>query len=879
MGAGCIDRLGGVQVIVAESREATTESEFWREQRDAFLSVQRFLNRSLDVEEARAEIPLSCGLHRRLVDCVAALGTLRAGPADLAALLRSALRREALRPMSEQPGRARLTLNADQAASLAGVERQIALDAVSVGASTVISAAPWNPTWLGTGASDATDAMELRRLRLPAPKSDLFFRDALGFQRYASSGQALGARCVELSAQGSTILVSLPTGSGKSAIGLFGSLRPGATGTTVVVVPTVSLARDQEAHLCEALDKDQVGRELTHRDFAHLGSTDDEVKASIRARIREGGQGVVFVAPESLRTLAWVLSDAARQGLITDFVVDEAHAVLGWGVDFRPDFQTIAGLRRGLLEACPDGRSFRTILQSATITDHAAGVLHRLFGAETDHDHSLGVDYAAIEGTLRAEPDYFIVDCVDEAERAERVIETLFHVPRPAIVYVTNPPHANALVAALRECGFYRVASYTGTTSARDRTDVEEGWKDAPNRPTRYDVVVATSAFGLGIDQADVRAVIHGSTPETASRFYQEVGRGGRDGRACLSVLFTARRDLGQCRKLAFAVYPGPIVRSRWDSMFMSRVAIEDDERSWVDLDDVRPELLAHGVPRGSQRNRLWNQRVLTLLSDAELISLDTPATRPPPEHFQSPVGIRLLRSDMLEGSWDESWALTRARGSADAEADFDAMQSILRGRRCVAEELAERFAMTIDGIKRLPAAICQGCPWCRRHGRLPYAEQVWVAASAQVPVLDTEVGLRAALQVAPARVLAVVAESNQTASVVESAINLSRSRGVLLATSAERLTAPSVGARRNRRPGLADEGESVAWTGVPGVIEVVVGVAEETFPWILNPGAAAIRVLVVSRDDPSPPDPHRALLEMRPIPVLYADQFISLAA
>jgi hypothetical protein len=684
---------------------------------------------------------------------------------------------------------------------------------------------------------------------------------------------------VELSPQGSTILLSLPTGSGKSAIGLFGSLRPGATGTTVVVVPTVSLARDQEAHLREALDKGQVGRELTHRDFAHLGSTDDEVKAAIRARIGEGRQGVVFVAPESLRTLAWVLSEAARQGLITDFVVDEAHAVLGWGVDFRPDFQTIAGLRRGLLEACPDGRSFRTILQSATITDHAAGVLGRLFGAETNEDHSLGADYTAIEGTLRAEPDYFIVECVDEAERTERVVETLFHVPRPAIVYVTNPPHANALVAALRERGFYRVASYTGTTSAQGRTDVEEGWRDIPDRPIRYDVVVATSAFGLGIDQADVRAVIHGSTPETASRFYQEVGRGGRDGRACLSVVFTARRDLGQCRKLALAVYPGPIVRSRWDSMFMNRMAIEDDERSWVDLDDVRPELLARGVPPGSQRNRSWNQRVLTLLSDAELISLDTPATRRPPEHFSSPVGIRLLRSDMLEGAWDESWALTRARGSGDAAADFDAMQSILRGGRCVAEELARRFVMTVDGIERPPAAICQGCPWCRRHSRLPYAEQVWVAASAQIPVLDTERGLRDALRVAPARVLAVVAETNQTASVVETAINLSRERGVVLATSPERLSSPAVAARRSRRPGLADVGAAVAWIRVPGAIEVVVGVAEETFPWILNPGAAAIRVLVVSPDEPSPLDPHRTLAEMRPVPVLYADQFMSLAA
>jgi hypothetical protein len=229
------------------------------------------------------------------------------------------------------------------------------------------------------------------------------------------------------------------------------------------------------------------------------------------------------------------------------------------------------------------------------------------------------------------------------------VVEATFHLPRPAIIYVTNPRHADSLCATLRASGFGRVASYTGETNPNARTEVEEGWRDSGARATRYDVVVATSAFGLGIDQADVRSVIHAYTPETASRFYQEVGRGGRDGRACLSILFSARRDIRQCRKLATAVYPGPMVRPRWDSMFLNRVAIANDERSWIDLDDVRPGLRAKGVLPGNRKNRAWNQRVLTLLQDAGLIILDTPVAAVPPAEFRSPIGMRLVRGDTLE--------------------------------------------------------------------------------------------------------------------------------------------------------------------------------------------------------------------------------------
>src|SRR6185437_226477 len=102
-------------------------------------------------------------------------------------------------------------------------------------------------------------------------------------------------------------------------------------------------------------------------DFAYTGATNDATKAAIRDRIVDGTQGVVFVAPESIRGLKRCLRQAASDGLLIDFVVDEAHAVLAWGDDFRPAFQTLAGVRRMLLDAAPHDLCPRTILLSATL--------------------------------------------------------------------------------------------------------------------------------------------------------------------------------------------------------------------------------------------------------------------------------------------------------------------------------------------------------------------------------------------------------------------------------------------------------------------------------------------------------------------------------
>src|SRR5262249_12314371 len=202
---------------------------------------------------------------------------------------------------------------------------------------------------------------------------------------------------------------------------------------------------------------------------------------------------------------------------------------------------------------------------------------------------------------------------------------------------------------------------------------------------TTLDVVVATSAFGLGIDQPDVRAVIHATTPETCSRFYQEVGRGGRDGRSASSLLLHVDADWQLATRLARRIYPNEKVKPRWDSMRSTRHLSRDRTHWWVDLDDLQPGLRGAGKFT-SERNRGWNQRVLTLLQQARLISLETPIDEEPPVEMTSPVGVRPLQHDMESEAWSDRWRTVREGGRANAMGDLDAIRDIIEGERCIAE-------------------------------------------------------------------------------------------------------------------------------------------------------------------------------------------------
>ena len=324
----------------------------------------------------------------------------------------------------------------------------------------------------------------------------------------------------------------------------------------------MALALDQERHVRELLKNQELC-------LAYTSSKGEEERREMRRRVRDGSQTVIFVSPEAVtHSLSYALFGAARQGHLRYFVVDEAHLVDQWGTEFRPEYQAMAGLRRELLstQQASGGELFRTVLMTATLSPTTADLLAQLFSED-------GVVECVVSNLLRPEPSYSTAEFAGWELRNRGVIEAALHLPRPAIVYTTRVEFASKQYEALRREGFRRLALFTGET----RPDEVRRSILAAFRNDGIDLVVATSAFGLGVDQDDVRTVIHACIPETIDRYYQEVGRSGRDGRASISLVCWTAGD----RRDAFSLSQHKVIGERlglahWQAMFSRRNRVDE---------------------------------------------------------------------------------------------------------------------------------------------------------------------------------------------------------------------------------------------------------------------------------------------------------------
>lgn len=258
----------------------------------------------------------------------------------------------------------------------------------------LLNALDWHPDWLGSGEggvfSDAFSNRVVRR-RKPCP-ADPFVRDATGFESYSSPGQREAVRAAFLVPEGDTLVVNLPTGSGKSLVGQAPALVYGEEGhLTIFVVPTVALALDQERAMRALFRRQDPSR--PDWPLAWFGGLPQEERSEIRQRLRNGTQRILFTSPEALTTsLLRAVLDVAGSGMLRYLVIDEAHLVTQWGDDFRPSFQALAGLRHSMLKLAP--RGFRTLLMSATFTEETVETLASLFGPKQPNFPCSGDDEA-----------------------------------------------------------------------------------------------------------------------------------------------------------------------------------------------------------------------------------------------------------------------------------------------------------------------------------------------------------------------------------------------------------------------------------------------------------------------------------------------------
>ncbi|MBL4767721.1 MAG: DNA helicase RecQ [Rhodobacteraceae bacterium] len=328
-------------------------------------------------------------------------------------------------------------------------------------------------------------------------------RDVFGFDAFRPGQEEI----VDAVAEGQNVLAIMPTGGGKSLCFQLPALM--REGVTVVISPLIALMRDQVRALQEA---GVCAGSLTS------GNTPEEIDA-VWESLEAGKLKLLYMAPE--RLAAGSAMGMLRRINVNMIAVDEAHCVSQWGHDFRPDYLRIGALRKAL----------NVPLAAFTATADAETqdeIVEKLFDGVQPRTFLHGFD----------RPNIHLAFAAKDSPRRQILDFAGARKGQAGIVYCGTRAKTEALAAALREVG-HSACHYHGGMEAEDRRIVE-------TRFAREDglIVVATVAFGMGIDKPDIRWVAHADLPKSIESYYQEIGRSGRDGAPAETLTLFGPEDI-----------------------------------------------------------------------------------------------------------------------------------------------------------------------------------------------------------------------------------------------------------------------------------------------------------------------------------------------
>ena len=402
---------------------------------------------------------------------------------------------------------------------------------------------------------------------------------ALGIKSFRT-GQA---QAFEHLLAGEDVLAVMPTGSGKSLLYQLTSLV--LPGITVVVSPLIALIKDQ-------IDK-MVAKGVT---AVRIDSTlTVKQRREVDALVRAPGGKLLLTTPERMADPEFrvFLREAASGVGVSRFVVDEAHCVSQWGHDFRPAYLS---LRKALDDV---GRP-PVLATTATAPPHV----------RDDILFQLGIEKASIVTTTFDRPNlhYEVIAFDDDTEKMRTLVTLLKKLPRPGIVYAATVKKVEELYESLSRHGI-PVERYHGRMNKGERDTAQNRFMASHEL-----IMIATNAFGLGVDKPDIRNVLHYHVPGSLEAYAQEAGRGGRDGKPARCVLLFSPDDVAIQEYFLQGTYPTK--RQVWQ-VYEALKAFS--KLSGKDAEDSLPTLtnLALGSSVGQQRTRT----VLSLLKDEHFIT------------------------------------------------------------------------------------------------------------------------------------------------------------------------------------------------------------------------------------------------------------------
>ncbi len=517
---------------------------------------------------------------------------------------------------------------------------------------------------------------------------DAYVRKFTAFSSYRSLEQKLAVHTAIELPDDYTMMISLPTGGGKSLITqLLAAFEPKLT---LVVVPTVSLANDQYLQARECISDENVKKNV----FCYDSKNGNQL---LLKALEDRVARLIFTSPEAIlmsKGFNNALRMAAMDQYIKNVVIDEAHIVPDWGQDFRPEFQIFSIVLKEFRKLAKN--TIRTYLLSATLSDDVVQVLFDLYASNSGN-----IQFRC--DALREEPRYVVLKNNEIEKREKGVIEMIKTLPKPLIVYVIEPKTARKYCKLLNKEGFSNIYTYTGDTKDGERESLLENWKN-----NEFDVMIATSAFGMGVDKSNVRTIIHACVPENLSRFYQEVGRAGRDGLPSLSVLsyYMGRDERNNDLSVAFGLVKSSVLTKEKIAIRLSSI-LNDKSRNIIegdivtaDLNTVPTSFTEEEAEHAGSRNMCWNVNTLLLL------------------HRQGYIDIQSAKYDNANKTYLFTFKLNR----------LELLQDTTRLKDDVADDRQKEYDMRVEGYHMMAEIVHRTNAKCfgiRFASLFPYAQPI----------------------------------------------------------------------------------------------------------------------------------------------------------